>query len=169
MKTCLEGETSTRPMVGIFAPFAKTLVTRLAVIEDEGSRSIHRSSNFAMLHNVNLNIVNLNILTLCLLIFNRMTPPTQHPLYPLLEVEYDNQHRAHILSDNDAEVSLPPLRPRTHTWAHQWDERYMPYIRHAGFLELVHVVNHGLPPLDPALLTAAVDRCECILCTKTFL
>ena len=44
-----------------------------------------------------------------------MAPPTQHPLYPILEVEYDDQHRAHILSDNDAEVSLPPLRPRTHT------------------------------------------------------
>ena len=94
-----------------------------------------------------------------------MAPPTQHPLYPILEVEYDDQHRAHILSDNDAEVSLPPLRPRTHTRAHQWDERYTPYIRRAGFLELVRVVNHGLLPLDPALLTAAVDRCECILCT----
>jgi len=89
----------------------------------------------------------------------------QYPLYPILEVEYDDQHRAHILSDNNVEVALPPLRPRTHTRAHQWDERYAPYIRCAGFLELVRVVNHGLPPLDPALLTAAVDRCECILCT----
>ena len=118
-----------------------------------------------MLHNVNLNIVNLNTLTLCLSICNRMTPPTQHPLYPILEVEYDDQHRAHILSDNDAEVALPPLRPRTHTRTHQWDERYTPYIRHASLLELVRVVNHGLSPLDPALLTAAIDRCECILCT----
>ena len=40
-----------------------------------------------------------------------MAPPTQHPLYPILEVEYDDQHQAHILSDDDAEVSLPPLRP----------------------------------------------------------
>ena len=118
-----------------------------------------------MLYNVNLNFVNLSTLTLCLSICNRMAHPTQHPLYPILEVEYDDQHRAHILSDNDAEVALPPLRPRTHTRAHQWDERYAPYIRRAGFLELVRVVNHGLPPLDPALLTAAVDRCECILCT----
>ena len=94
-----------------------------------------------------------------------MAHPMQHPLYPILEVEYDDQHRAHILSDNDAEVALPPLRPRTHTRAHQWDERYEPYIRRADFLELVRVVNHGLPPLDPAQLTAAVDRCECILCT----
>ena len=47
-----------RPMAGIFAPFTKTLVTRLAGIEDEGSRSIHISLIFAMLHNVNLNIVN---------------------------------------------------------------------------------------------------------------
>ena len=118
-----------------------------------------------MLHDVNLNFVNLNTLPLSLSIFNRMAPPSQHPLYPILEVEYDDQHRAHILSDNDAEVSLPPLRPRTHTRAHQWDERYTPYIRRAVFLELVRVVNHSLPPLDPALFTAAVDRCECILCT----
>ena len=113
-----------------------------------------------MLYNVNL-----STLTLCLSICNRMAPPTQHLLYPIPEVEYDDQHRAHILSDNDAEVSLPPLRPRTHTRAYQWDERYTPYIRRAGFLELVRVVNHDLPPLDPALLTTAVDRCECILCT----
>ena len=113
-----------------------------------------------MLHNVNL-----NTLTLCLSIRNRIAPPTQYLLYSILEVEYDNQHRAHILSDNDAEVSLPPLRPRTHTRAHQWDERYRPYIRRVGFLELVRVVNHGLPPLDPALLTAVVDMCECFLCT----
>ena len=129
------------------------------------SYCITSSSNFAMLYKVNLNFVNLNTLTLCLSICNRMAPPTQHPLYLILEVEYDDQHRAHILSDNDVEVSLPPLRPRTHTRAHQWDERYTPYIWHAGFLELVRVINHGLPPLDPALLTAVVDRCECILCT----
>jgi hypothetical protein len=36
-----------------------------------------------------------------------------------------------------------------------WDERYAPYIQRAGFLELVRVVNAGLPNLD---LTAAVDR-----------
>ena len=101
----------------------------------------------------------------CMFILYRMAPPTQHPLFSLLEVEYDDQHRAHILSDTDAEVALPPLRPRTHTRAHQWDERYAPYIQRAGFLELVRVVNHGLPPLDPVLLTTAVDRCECILCT----
>ena len=91
-----------------------------------------------------------------------MAPPTQHPLYPILEVEYDDQHRAHILSDNDADVALPSLRPRTHTRAHQWDERYAVYIQRVGFLELVCIVNYGLSPLDPALLTAAVDRCECL-------
>ena len=69
------------------------------------------------------------------------------------------------MSDTDVEVALPHLRPRTHTRAHQWDERYAPYIRRAGFLELVRVVNYGLPPLDPALLTAAVNKCECLLCT----
>ena len=40
-KTCMEGETSTRPMAEIFAPFAKSLVTRLACIEDEGSKCFH--------------------------------------------------------------------------------------------------------------------------------
>ena len=94
-----------------------------------------------------------------------MTPPTQHLLYPILEVEYDNQHRAHILSDNDVEVALPTLRPHTHTRAYQWDERYAPYIRRTGFLDLVRVVNHGLPPLDPALLIVAVNRCKCLCCT----
>ena len=93
-----------------------------------------------------------------------MAPPTQHPLYHILEVEYDDQHRAHILGDNDAEVALLTLRTYTHTRAHQWDKRYALYIRRAGFLELVRVVNYGLPPLDPALLTAAVDRCEYLLC-----
>ena len=57
------------------------------------------------------------------------------------------------------------MRPRTHTRARQWDDRYALYIRRASFLELVRVVNYGLSPLDPALLTAAVDRCECILYT----
>ena len=72
-----------------------------------------------MLHNVNLNIVNLNTLTLCLSICNRMAPLTQHQLYPLLKVEYDDLHRTHFLTNTDVEVSLPPLRPHTHTRAHQ--------------------------------------------------
>ena len=101
-----------------------------------------------MLHNVNL-----NTLTLCLSICNRMAPPTQHPLYPILEVEYNDQHRAHILSDTDA-------RTPGRTSGTSVTRRYR-----AGFLELVRVVNYGLPPLDPALFTVAVDRCECLLCT----
>jgi len=72
-----------------------------------------------------------------------MAPPTQHPLYHILEVEYDDQHRALILSDNDTEVALPTLKPHTHTRAHQWDEPYGPYIWRAGFLELVRVVKSG--------------------------
>jgi len=47
-----------------------------------------------------------------------------------------------------------------HNRAHQWDKHYAPYMWRVGFLELVRVVNYGLPALDPALLTAAVDRCE---------
>ena len=72
------------------------------------SYCITSSSNFVMLRNVNL-----NTLTLCLSICNRMAPPTQHQLYPLLEVEYDDPHRAHFLTDTDVEVPLPPLRPHT--------------------------------------------------------
>ena len=45
---------------------------------------ITSSSNFTMLHNVNLNIINLNALTHCLSICNRMAPPTPHQLYPSL-------------------------------------------------------------------------------------
>jgi hypothetical protein len=44
----MEGETSMRPMVGIFAPFAKNLVTRLAGTEDKGSRSINRTCFLAI-------------------------------------------------------------------------------------------------------------------------
>jgi hypothetical protein len=80
----------------------------------------------------------------------------QHPQYNILEEEYDEKHRAPFLSDKGA--VLPPLRPRTHKRLLQWDKCYVSYIRHAGFLELVHVVNKGLPPLNPSLLSAAVDR-----------
>ena len=76
-------------------------------------------------------------------------------MYLILEVEYDEPHRTHFLTASDVEVPLPPLRPCTHTRAHQWDEHYALYIRRAGFLELVRVVNYGLLPLDLALLTAA--------------
>ena len=41
------GETSTRPVAEIFAPFVKNLVTKLAGIEDEGNMSIHRSCLFS--------------------------------------------------------------------------------------------------------------------------
>ena len=48
------------------------------------SYCITSSSNFAMLHNVNLNIINLNTLTLCLSICNRMAPPTSTSYTPFL-------------------------------------------------------------------------------------
>jgi hypothetical protein len=53
---------------------------------------------------------------------------------------------------------VPLLKSRAHTRQLRWDERYAPYIRRAGFLELVCVVREGLPPLNPALLSVAVDR-----------
>ncbi|WVZ49915.1 hypothetical protein U9M48_001231 [Paspalum notatum var. saurae] len=55
-------------------------------------------------------------------------------------------------------IELPPLRGCTHTHHLSWDERYAPYIQEAGMLDLARVVTSGLPPLDPALLTALVDR-----------
>jgi len=82
-----------------------------------------------------------------------------HPQYPILEVHYDKDHRAKHLSE--LQVDFIPLRLRTHQ-PHRWDERYRPYIQHAGFLEIVRVFNTGLPILDPALLTAAVDRYDLI-------
>ena len=87
------------------------LLFSLQLVIQLGILGIDTSLQMSVLTNVNLNFVNLNTLTLCLSIYNRMTPPTQHPLYPLLEVEYDDQHRAHILSVTDAEVVLPPLSP----------------------------------------------------------
>ena len=92
--------------------------------------------------------------------FNQDGPSHAASIVPLLELEYDDEHRAHVLTNTNAEVSLPPLRPRTDNRVHQWDEHYASYIRCAGFLELVHVVNYGLPALDPSLLTIAVDRFE---------
>ncbi|KAK3143019.1 hypothetical protein QOZ80_4BG0356600 [Eleusine coracana subsp. coracana] len=38
------------------------------------------------------------------------------------------------------------------------DERYVPYLRQAGFLPLARVVDVGLPAIDVAALTALVDR-----------
>ena len=73
-----------------------------------------------------------------------------HPQYPILEVHYDKDHQAKHLSE--LQEDLLPLRLRTH----------QPYIRHASFLEIVRVFNTGLPILDPALLTAAVDRYDLI-------
>lgn len=79
-----------------------------------------------------------------------------HPQFSLLEQQYDQDHRARYMSEA-RHPSLVPLRVRTHQ-PHSWDERYAPYMQRAGFLELVRVYNSRLPTLDPALLTAAVDR-----------
>jgi hypothetical protein len=81
----------------------------------------------------------------------------QHPEHPFLDLDYDNDHRASYIVRHTNE--LPPLlRVRAHQSGHRWDERYAQYIERAGFLELVRVVNMGLPHCDPALITAAVDR-----------
>ena len=73
------------------------------------SYCITSSSNFAMLHNVNLKIVNLNTPTLCLSFCKRMAPPTPHQLIPLLDVEYGDPL---LVSDDEVHyvVGLSSLR-----------------------------------------------------------
>jgi hypothetical protein len=52
---------------------------------------------------------------------------TPHLQYPILEMEYDRDHQAHLLTDADNEKVILPLRPRTHNRQLQWDERYVPH------------------------------------------
>ncbi|KAF8658955.1 hypothetical protein HU200_058793 [Digitaria exilis] len=61
-----------------------------------------------------------------------------HPRFPLLELAYDDTHRAHMIADQNM-----PLRPD---------------VLRAGFLPIARTVCMGLPPMDGALLTALVDR-----------
>jgi hypothetical protein len=85
-------------------------------------------------------------------------PPRWYPLYPLLDYDYDKDHRAAHMEYGPMDEQLPLMKPHTHTRQLRWEERYAPYIWRADFLELVCVVREGLPPLNPALLSAAVDR-----------
>jgi hypothetical protein len=81
-----------------------------------------------------------------------------HPQYPLLDYDYDKDHRAAHMEYGSMDEQLPFLKPRAHTRQLRCDEHYVPYIRRAGFLELVRVVWEGLSLLNPVLLSAAVDR-----------
>uniref|UniRef100_K4AIL3 SWIM-type domain-containing protein n=1 Tax=Setaria italica TaxID=4555 RepID=K4AIL3_SETIT len=76
-------------------------------------------------------------------------------VYPVLEAAYDMHHCGHLLADHHED--LKPLRPRVHSPL-RWDERYVPYLHRAGFLDIALVVAEGLPPMDGPLLTAMVDR-----------
>nr|CAB3488471.1 unnamed protein product [Digitaria exilis] len=78
-----------------------------------------------------------------------------HPRFPLLELAYDDTHRAHMIADQN--MVLPYLRARVHAPLH-WDSRYAPYVLRTGFLPIARTVCMGLPPMDGALLTALVDR-----------
>ena len=51
----------------------------------------------------------------CLSICNRMAPPTQHLLYPLLEVEYDDPHQAHFLTDTDKSEEIEASKGSLHS------------------------------------------------------
>nr|CAB3480670.1 unnamed protein product [Digitaria exilis] len=46
-----------------------------------------------------------------------------HPRFPLLELAYDDTHRAHMIADHN--MVLPWLRARVHAPMH-WDSRYAP-------------------------------------------
>jgi hypothetical protein len=81
-----------------------------------------------------------------------------HLLYPLLDYDYDKDHRAAHMEYGSMDEQLPLLKPCTHTRQLRCDKRYAPYIRCADFLELVRVVREGHSPLNPALLSAVVDR-----------
>jgi hypothetical protein len=85
-------------------------------------------------------------------------PPRWHPLYPLLDYNYDKDHRAAHMEYGPMDEQLLLLKPCTHPRQLRWDERYTSYIRRASFLKLVRMVWGGLLPLKPALLSVAVDR-----------
>jgi hypothetical protein len=52
---------------------------------------------------------------------------------------------------------LQPLRICTHSPLMR-DERYAPFIRHAGFLLLARLLTSGLPMIDSTALMALVDQ-----------
>lgn len=55
---------------------------------------------------------------------------------------------------------LPLLRPRTHNGFvdMRYDDRYTPLLRMAGLDVVSYQVRRGLPVLNPAAITALVDR-----------
>ncbi|KAF8713925.1 hypothetical protein HU200_027907 [Digitaria exilis] len=55
-----------------------------------------------------------------------------HPRFPLLELEYDDTHRAHMIADQN--MVLPWLRTRVHAPMH-WDSRYAPFVRTKRYTE----------------------------------
>ncbi|KAK3125502.1 hypothetical protein QOZ80_7BG0605810 [Eleusine coracana subsp. coracana] len=76
-----------------------------------------------------------------------------HPCFPLLDMNYDNKHRAHFVVDEG--LMLKPLRTRVHH-PMKLRKRYLPYLRQAGFLPLARLVAAGA--IDAPALTALVDR-----------
>jgi hypothetical protein len=60
---------------------------------------------------------------------------------------------------------LPPLRPRTHDKFEEMrcDDRYTPLLQRAGLDVISYQVRRGLPPINPAAITALVDRCTIYL------
>ena len=55
---------------------------------------------------------------------------------------------------------LPLLRPRTHDrfLEMRYDDRYTPLLQRAGLDVVSYQVRRGLPEINPAAITALVDR-----------
>ena len=103
----------------------------------------------------------------------------------LLEPSYDKVHRGRILAEGikvtkkprnhymfiklDGHVitellcvqPLVPLRLRYHGHFQEmmrYDDRYMVHIKALGLLPFIHMVNRGSPHMNPAAITALIDR-----------
>ena len=55
---------------------------------------------------------------------------------------------------------LNALRPMTHQSAMTmvYDEHYTPLLKRAKLATIAHVCHLGVPPFNPAVLTAMIDR-----------
>uniref|UniRef100_A0ACD5ZV92 Uncharacterized protein n=1 Tax=Avena sativa TaxID=4498 RepID=A0ACD5ZV92_AVESA len=91
------------------------------------------------------------------------TPPHVQPGFvegmSLLEPSYDKVHRGYIIAEGIK--NLVPLRLRYHGHFQEmmrYDDRYEEHIRTLGLLPFIHMVNRGSPHMNPAAITALIDR-----------
>ncbi|XP_073367686.1 uncharacterized protein [Aegilops tauschii subsp. strangulata] len=77
----------------------------------------------------------------------------------LLDNPIDTKHRAYMMREK--EMKLEPLKIRYHGVsgpAMPYDERYTPYIKQAGLLPWIQLVNRSTPNLNAPLVSALADR-----------